>query len=149
MNPCKIWAGAKNRKGYGQKRIKGKLWIVSRLEYTRAHGEIPLGLCVLHTCDNPSCWEITHLFLGTNQDNVDDKMAKGRHRTFSRTACKAGHNYTEETPKKPNGNGRRCLVCERETCRRNYNPAKRHARYLAKKKGGKDGNHRWNGTQSN
>lgn len=142
VKSCKLWLGAKNRKGYGQKRIDGRLWIVSRLTYTLEHGDIPYGMHVLHTCDTPACWEITHLFLGTNQDNVDDKMVKKRHWAFSKVSCKNGHPYTQDSPLKPNHNGRRCLVCERETCRRNYDPAKRHARHLAKKKGGKDGNHR-------
>jgi hypothetical protein len=138
--PCKIWVGAKNRKGYGQKRIKGKLWIVSRLEYTRAHGEIPSGVCVLHRCDNPSCWEISHLFLGTHQDNADDKMKKNRHTTKNRVHCKFGHTFSEQnTRTRPDG-ARQCRICERECMRKNYDPAKRHARYLAKKKGGQDGN---------
>lgn len=135
--PCKIWTGAKNRKGYGQKRISGKLWIMSRLTYTVAYGPIPEGMQVLHRCDTPSCWELEHLFLGTNQDNVDDKMAKKRHQTFSKTHCNAGHEYTpENTRLKKDKNGRACKTCDRDCLRRNYNPAKRAARYLAQKERG-------------
>ena len=53
-------------------------WIV-------AYGEIPDGMCVLHHCDNPKCVNPKHLFLGTNQDNVNDKMKKGRHKTLKGT----------------------------------------------------------------
>jgi hypothetical protein len=36
-------------------------------------------MCVLHKCDTPSCVRPEHLFLGSNQDNVDDKLSKNRH----------------------------------------------------------------------
>jgi hypothetical protein len=50
------------------------------LSWTIHKGQIPPGLHVLHHCDNPPCWNPEHLFVGTNQDNTDDKIAKGRMR---------------------------------------------------------------------
>jgi hypothetical protein len=51
-----------------------------RWAYEHFIGPIPAGLFVCHHCDNPPCCEPSHLFLGTQQVNMTDKMAKGRHR---------------------------------------------------------------------
>jgi hypothetical protein len=61
------------------KSFRGKMWLAHRVAWTEANGEIPPGIQVLHGCDNPPCWNEQHLFLGTNLDNMRDKMRKGRH----------------------------------------------------------------------
>lgn len=77
--PCIEWTGARFANGgYGAKKVRGKMCRVHRLEWERVHGPIPEGLCVLHRCDNPPCYNIDHLFLGTVMDNVRDMIAKGR-----------------------------------------------------------------------
>jgi HNH endonuclease len=75
---CQLWLGAKTSDGYGRLQWNGRTSRVTRLTWEIERGPIPPGLHVLHHCDNPPCRNIEHLFLGTNLDNVADKVAKGR-----------------------------------------------------------------------
>lgn len=77
--PCRIWQGALRGSGpYGTRRRGSRLVYVHRDEWEKAHGPIPAGMRVLHRCDVPACAELSHLFLGTQADNVADMDAKGR-----------------------------------------------------------------------
>lgn len=76
---CWLWLGCKNNDGYGYLYFKGKLFRTHRLAYTLEIGPIPKGLCVLHKCDNPSCCNPKHLYLGTYKDNARDRDLSGRH----------------------------------------------------------------------
>jgi hypothetical protein len=75
---CWNWIGAKKDNGYGVIGLGKKLIRAPRLSYTIAYGEIPEGKFICHRCDNPSCVNPKHLFLGTNQDNMNDMCDKGR-----------------------------------------------------------------------
>ena len=78
---CWIFTGATNDFGYGivgtgQRGQPNDR--AHRITYKHYRGDIPKGMFVCHTCDVPSCCNPDHLFLGTNQDNVNDMMKKGR-----------------------------------------------------------------------
>jgi hypothetical protein len=75
---CFEYQGHINKYGYGRCKFKSKNYSVHRLVWKLIKGDIPEGLCVLHKCDNRKCVNINHLFLGTQQDNIDDMMNKGR-----------------------------------------------------------------------
>lgn len=70
----------KDKDGYAHIVIEGKRTIAHRYSWQLHNGYIPAGMWVLHSCDNPPCVNPKHLFLGTCQDNIDDKMTKGRHK---------------------------------------------------------------------
>lgn len=74
---CWIWTKAVDRDGYGRIWYEGETQPAHRISFLNYKG--PLGnYQVLHKCDNPSCVNPDHLFLGTNQDNMIDKKNKGR-----------------------------------------------------------------------
>lgn len=80
---CWLWTAARNNHGYGVIRVGGRggrLWLAHRLSWLLHHWPIPQGLCILHQCDVPACTNPAHLFIGTMQDNIQDKVTKGRAR---------------------------------------------------------------------
>jgi hypothetical protein len=75
---CWNWLKYKDKNQYGHMKVLGKSELVHRMAYQTLVGDIPIGMFVCHKCDNPSCLNPDHLFLGTNQDNINDKVAKNR-----------------------------------------------------------------------
>lgn len=76
---CWLWVGGCSENGYGAFYWQGKQTGAHRVSYELTHGSIASELLVLHKCDNPPCVNPDHLFLGTHQDNMTDKVLKGRH----------------------------------------------------------------------
>ena len=75
---CWIWQGAHIPDGYGSFMDEGQAKKAHRVAWELVVGPISDGMHVLHHCDVRDCVRPTHLFLGTNADNVADRVAKGR-----------------------------------------------------------------------
>jgi predicted DNA-binding protein (UPF0251 family) len=71
-----------------------------RVAWELAYGPIPEGMCVLHRCDRTTCVRPEHLFLGTQQDNIADMNAKGRHRVQA-----GADHWTQRRPGSHRGEG--------------------------------------------
>lgn len=84
-NSCWEWSGCRNRDGYGSmgsgsinNRTGPRTELVHRVVYRLCVGPISPSEEVCHTCDNPSCCNPSHLFLGSHLDNMRDAKRKGR-----------------------------------------------------------------------
>lgn len=75
---CWLWRGAATTRGYGTFRVGRSMKAVHRLAWEDANGAVPSNLHVLHACDVRNCVNPSHLFLGTHEDNMADRSAKGR-----------------------------------------------------------------------
>jgi hypothetical protein len=113
---CWLWTGAMNRDGYGHARRDSKTQLAHRVSYQMHRGPIPEGMCVCHTCDEPSCVNPDHLWLGTHLDNVRDMNAKGRHHDASGEANGRAKLTIEKVreirAKLANGQARKNIVTE-------------------------------------
>lgn len=143
---CWLWVGGVTGTGYGQfwdssRKVKV---IASRWAYEQFKGYIPDGIFSCHHCDVRSCVNPSHLFLGTQSDNMTDCSKKNRIFRWASndhlkkygtipvpwqrgiTHCKAGHGFTPENTYKHDGK-RKCRACRAEASRR-YEESHRNAR---------------------
>lgn len=78
VGECLEWQATLSANGYGVFPHKGKTMNASRAAWIAEYGEIPKGLCVIHSCDNRKCCKIKHLRLSSHAGNTFDMIAKGR-----------------------------------------------------------------------
>lgn len=110
---CIEWTGATNSNGYGHLGRGGRREpkvMAHRLAWELARGPIPAGMHVCHSCDNPPCCNVEHLFLGTRSDNMSDMVSKGRSRGQKKTECPKGHPFDEANTRVYRGR-RSCRKC--------------------------------------
>lgn len=75
---CWLWTGPIRGNGYGGFYVDGLAFYAHRWAYVCHYGEDPGAFLVCHRCDNPSCVNPSHLFLGDHIDNARDMESKGR-----------------------------------------------------------------------
>jgi hypothetical protein len=89
---CIEFSGGKRKSGYGYAQFQGRQFLAHRLAFSlneMKHPDAFKGVVIRHKCDNPSCINVEHLEPGTTQDNMNDKLARGRHlRGESAGGCK-------------------------------------------------------------
>lgn len=117
-NGCWVWKGWVNPQwGYGFMHFRNKQWRVHCLMWTLTRGEIPKGMVIRHTCDNPPCCNPLHLEIGTHKDNVHDRMRRGRDHHSNVTHCPRGHSYEEHGVRHGKYQFRHCRICSRAAMR--------------------------------
>lgn len=92
---CLNFTGGKVGIGYGRLRVGRKLFLAHRVAYEAAFGPIPKGMLVCHRCDNPSCCNPEHLFLGKQLDNMSDRKTKGRYGAQARGGANGSAKLTD------------------------------------------------------
>lgn len=78
---CWLWTGAVTRNGYGSVTHQRRSLGAHRLAFALFAAPIPHGMSVLHHCDTPLCVNPSHLWLGSQADNLKDMVRKGRYKS--------------------------------------------------------------------
>jgi hypothetical protein len=106
--PCKLWDGRKDKNGYGRY-PDGEF--AHRVEWMRHYGIIT-DLQINHLCINKDCYEIAHIYAGTQAQNNQDQMRDGTNANANKTECPKGHPYDEENTVIIWNGGRACRICK-------------------------------------
>ena len=126
---CWLWTAGGTKAGYGLFHPSTVKVYAHRYSYVLANGPIPEGMVVRHDCDTPRCVNPAHLRLGTNADNVRDRVQRGRTTRKgapSGSTCRRGHERNEANVyRRPDGKIS-CRVCRVDRDRaRGLKPANR------------------------
>lgn len=119
-NGCMLWLAWRQSNGYGRFFLGGRVVFAHHYSHVLAHGRIPVGAVVDHSCGNPSCVAPLHLEAVTQREN----LLRGETVTadqIRRTHCPRGHPYDEANTYTRHGSrtGRNCRACGRaNTARR-------------------------------
>lgn len=113
---CWLWKGKQKADGYGLFWLNQKRVRAHRLVFELYRGDIPAGMIICHTCDNPSCVNPAHLFVGTDAINAVDRDVKDRgasaltYRQVAAIRALKGHGITHKELGRIYGVGRSCIT---------------------------------------
>jgi hypothetical protein len=93
-NGCILYSMSLSKAGYGKMEYKRKTYLAHRVSYLIYKGPIPKGMHVCHSCDNRQCVNPDHLWLGTQKQNIQDMLTKGRDNY--RFSCKLSDSQVAE-----------------------------------------------------
>lgn len=123
MSECVETTNSRNKAGYGQclaHRHGRKIYLTHVLAWIDANGRLPEdGMKILHSCDNPPCVNPEHLREGTQAENNQESVAKGRSKRFTHDECVNGHSYSRNVYVDAKG-CRHCRLCRADASRRYY-----------------------------
>lgn len=94
---CWPWIGGTNLQGYGRFYVQGRKRQAAQIAWELFHEKpFPAELCACHSCDNPSCCNPSHIWVGSINENNNDRVTKGRSNNQHRDkeSCKHGHSYS-------------------------------------------------------
>lgn len=102
------------KRGYAHVKIRG-----SNQDVHRVSAALYLGYDLFdhihqvnHKCSNKNCWNPDHLYIGTQQDNVQDSIINGTHVNINKTNCVNGHEFTEKNTYITSNGVRQCRACK-------------------------------------
>lgn len=114
---CWPWDGSRCPVGYGMMQANGTKYRATRVSLVLSGKPRPSEKhFALHKCDNPPCVNPAHLWWGTNADNTNDAIAKGRHNHIKKTHCPSGHPYSGDNLITRSGM-RECRICKNKSSR--------------------------------
>jgi len=110
MLGCWDWTAGTFHFGHGKFRYNNKFVKAHRFSFQLYTGESVEGKMCLHKCNRPGCINPTHLYLGTQKDNMQDILKANRNFKRKRETCDKGHPFKGENLLMDNG-ARRCKIC--------------------------------------
>lgn len=123
---CFEWNGCRSPIGYGYITYQYRSQLIHRLAYKIWKGEIRKNQVIMHSCDNPRCWNVKHLVQGSRSDNNKDMILKGRWANGNsvKTHCKHGHEFNKENTCTNSRGSRTCRICRRKQKKDKYHQRK-------------------------